>query len=500
MSPPKIRRSPAKARPPQRRKTTRCILPTLPPDLLQRIFRHDRAITLDNAALSKALLPHTLSALAYSVQLWSLTTLTSFCCALERRPFLVDGVEHVELAVARPEDVDADVEWWTPASSSAGAGQLAKSRKELASRKKRPQVPEQLVVGPGLLRDLFRLLPRMRTLRAVGLEVYRILLAPDYLEEKPFPRLAGIVLGVDPDYLGEDLREPDDNALFANLSLISTLRSVILETSAHDLPVTRLNLGTATYLAPRSLYLPTLQVLDFGRIGPEASTLFSALRPGLTSLVISCQSFYKGFDTDLIRLPPTVVTLSLTVGLPCPFFFAPAVAPKVDSPVLALALPNLRHLHLSGPLVSPSTFPNVIERLADLRTLTLGTHTDLDGAQLVAFLRRRRRTALSPRPSPSPAPSLAALHIHLCGCDPSTDTLALEPGLVRRSAALRYHSDQFKLARKPNWPPGLSEDDMREVARVGQEKGVVIGGSCVCALGMCGGDGEGGHRCPEGWA
>ncbi|GAA5839640.1 hypothetical protein JCM9279_006005 [Rhodotorula babjevae] len=459
MPSPKIRRSPGKARPPQRRKMTRCILPTLPPDLLLRIFRP--AISLKNVALSKALLPHTLAALAYSVQLWSLAALTSFCCAVERRPFLAAAVEHIDLLVARPDDIDRDVDWWLPASSTAGAGQLGKNRKELESRKNRPHVPDQLVVGPGLLRDLIRLLPRVRTLHVVGLEVYRILLARKFLEERPFPHLHGLILGVDPDYVGEDLREPDDYALFANLSLIPTLRCVILETSAHDLPTSRLNLDVATSLAPRSLYLPTLQVLDFGRLGPEASTLFSALRPGLTSLVVSCQSFYKSFDADLIRLPPTVVTLSLTVGLKCPFYFA-ATGGKVDDPLLPVALPNLQHLRLGGPLVSPSTFPNVIEHLADLRSLAFGTHADLDAAQLLAYL--RRRTAPSAPPS-----TLTVLQIDLCRCDPATDTLALDPGLVRRSAALHYtgpgSGSPFKVARAPNWPAALSELDARECAR-----------------------------------
>ncbi|GAA5907449.1 hypothetical protein JCM8208_001380 [Rhodotorula glutinis] len=480
---------------------TRCILPTLPPDLLLRIFQLDRAITLDNAVLSKALLPHTLGALASCVALSSLTRLSSFCCALERRPFLADAVEDIGLYVATPQDVDSEVEWWLPASSTIGAGQLAKDRKELESRKKRPNAPERLIVGPGLLRDLFRLLPRVRFLTVVGLEVYRILLARTYLDERPFPRLDSLVLDVDADLLGEDLRQPDDDALFANLALIPTLRCVILETSAHDLAVSSFNLAAGTYLAPRSLYLPTLRVLDFGRIGPEASTLFSALRPGLVRFTISCQSFYKGFDEDLVRLPPTVVNLSLTVGLPCPFYFAPAVAPKVDNPLLPLALPNLRHLRLSGPLVSPSTFPNVIEHLADLRTLAFGTHTDLDAAQLLAYLRRRTS------PASSALPAFTALQIDVCRCDPATDTLALDPGLVRRSAALDYHGQgtQFKVARAPNWPAGLGKDDAREIVRVcggAGSKGareVQLSGSVVCALKGCGGDGFAGHRCPEGW-
>ena len=354
------------------------------------------------------------------------------------------------------------------------------------------------------MRDLFRLLPRVHVLTVVGIEVYRILLARKFLEERPFPHLHGLSLGVDADYLGEDLREPDDYALFANLALIPTLRTVVLETSAHDLPTGRLNLDTVTHVAPRSLYLLELQVVDFGRIGPEASTLFSALRPGLTSLVVSCQAFYKGFDDDLVRLPPTVVSLSLTVGLLCPFYFAPAVAPKIDNPLLPLALPNLRHLRLAGPLVSPSTFPAVIERLAELRTLAFGTHVDLDAAQLLAYLRRRTS------PSPSAPSTLTALQIDLCRCDPATDTLALDPGLVRRSAALRFHGrgSRFKVARSPNWPASLGEDDAREFVRVcsgvgskgGAGREVQLGGSVVCALKVCGGDGFGGHRCFEGLA
>ena len=133
---------------------TRCILPTLPPDLLLRTFRLDRAISFDNFLLSKALLPHTLAALASGVDLLDIETFTSFCLALRRRPFLVDAVERLQLAFTSgffPDNDDDDDDEsahsdsavrgssggdeWVEDLERESAGQLGRNREELEARK-----------------------------------------------------------------------------------------------------------------------------------------------------------------------------------------------------------------------------------------------------------------------------------------------------------------------------------------------------------------------------
>jgi len=129
----------------------RCILPTLPPDLLLAIFRP--AITLDNAVLSKALLPHTLAALASYTVLRGHERLFSFCVALRRRPFLVDAVEELEIGLDLVQGKGDERQFLGPQwSSLPGRGQLGRDRQELEARKGPIALPLSLASLPSCRR------------------------------------------------------------------------------------------------------------------------------------------------------------------------------------------------------------------------------------------------------------------------------------------------------------------------------------------------------------
>ncbi|GAA5941687.1 hypothetical protein JCM3775_003634 [Rhodotorula graminis] len=513
-SPSKSRRRPGKVppRPPPRHKTTRCILPALPPDLLQRICRHDRAITLDNAALSKALLPHTLVALARYPLLNGPDRLASLCVALRRRPLLVDAVEELDLSFETVYDAGHTFVYegpqWTP---GAIQGQLGRDRKELEARKGQHVDVENFKLSPSLLQDLCGLLPNLRRLRVYGVQTYGHLVEPQYLAQRPFHRLHTLELLSRGLYAGPEVYEPQHQALFRNIALIPTLRHLILDSSdVEELPRNNLGVDPSTFVPPRSIYLKSLVLSNLSLIGIEVRAVFSALQPGLTSVHISSRAMYDGLVDDLVRLPPTVLRLLITLGDECPRFVYPDSGPKFDSPLLPLAFPNLQHLGLDGPLVSSSTFPDVILRLSDLHCLTLGAHADVDGAGLVSLLRG----------GPPSWPKIRHLTLDICQCAslsswPATGLFSppLVPARVPRfvfdpDALPHSHhephdppcTDCGRGLGVVSWPARLRLADMRAIAMIAVNKDIDVRGSAVCAARMCGGDGAEGHRCPTAWA
>ncbi|BGP41304.1 hypothetical protein JCM10450v2_005347 [Rhodotorula kratochvilovae] len=488
--PPKVRKPPPR---PSLRvpKTTRCVLPLLPPDVLRIVFLRYEAIDFGNFLICKALLPHTLAALYNNVTLLSVDQLGEFCSILRHRPSLAQLVSSLVLVPVTSFEMRPEENPWHSAWGNRGAGQLARTQKELEVQNNHSYVPSAVILGPGLLKDLCRILP-LRQLRVLGGHLRRALLSRPYLESSPLPQLAILELIASLDSLGADFHEPDDYAIFHNLALVPSLRGLAVLGQTRRLPIHCLNLAPATYLTPRTLFLDTVSLPDLVFLGPEARVLFSALRPGLRSLTLSALTFYPSIMDDLLRLPPTVDLLSLQLGNSCPSFVAPSTPPTFSSPSLALALPTLRHLHLSGPLLSPSTFPNVIHRLPALHCLSLGAHAQVDGAQLLSLLRG----------GPPSWPKIRTLTLNICACGS-----APPPAAASAAAAVpaRFRDRQAKPATAaarsaPRWPPGLSAADVREFARVAATREVDLAGTALCAAGLCGGDGAWGHSCPPAWA
>lgn len=353
----------------------------------------------------------------------------------------------------------------------------------------------------------------MTELRVCGVRAYRDLFDTPFLEERPFPRLRRLELFARTRDVDNGIFEPRDAALFANLRLIPTLRFVGLESGdAAALGNNALAVvgGAAAYLAPRTLRLVELHLVDFAHVGSAARTLFSALRPGLATVRISARELYEAVVDDLVRLPSTVTSLELVLGDDCPHYTPSAAPPRaLDSADLARALPYLHHLHLSGPLVSPSTFPLVIQHLPLLHCLRLGPHTPIPSTQLTSLLRG----------GPPAWPRLDTLTLSVCSCDlsPAGVQAAHDLGLALRTLGLPRHASHAACTcascprapsaggggggtRAPGWPEGLSAQDVRDVRHVARSRGVGVFGNALCAARVCGGDRAGGHRCPEGWA
>ncbi|GAA6049364.1 hypothetical protein JCM3770_007309 [Rhodotorula araucariae] len=488
---------------------TRCILPLLPPDILQRIFHDEGAIKFDNFLLCKSLLPHTLAALYTTVVLVTVYDFTEFCGALQCQPSLTQHVRNLMLISDTIYGTGGKDSPWHPDRGHIGGGQLGRNQKELEDRKHRPYDPGSLIVGPGLLKDLCRILPGLQTLQIFGVHVWRPLFSRSFLEENPFRHLVTVELFPPLNIDEPDIYTPEGAAIFKNLALIPSLRTFVMRGGTQGLPLNLLNLAPASSLAPRSLFLQTVAVDDFVSLGPESRVLFSALRPGLRALNVSSLTLYPSFMDDLQRLPPTIEALSVRLGDSCPSFLLapPSRGPTFSSSALASALPALQHLHLSGPLLSPESIPRVIQRLPALYSLSLGPHSQVDGEQLTGLL-----SASAPG-----SPQIRALALDICACTGPSPAAASSSSSSssspKKGAAAALSSGPRRALPKrppasasasapssssaPRWPPGLTALQVRAIAQVAPE--VELRGSTLCAAGLCGGDGAWGHRCPETW-
>ncbi|GAA5907446.1 hypothetical protein JCM8208_001379 [Rhodotorula glutinis] len=509
-SPSKLHRRPAKAPlgPPAQRETTRCILPTLPPHLLVRIFR--LAISFDNFLLSKTLLPHTIAALASYVVLRGDDRLASFCVALRRRPSLVDAVEELEVSLNLVQGEDDDLQLLGPQRMLRPAeGLLGRDREELEARKGQRVDVEDFKPTRRLVQDLCRLLPNLWRLRVYSVETYEHLVDAQYLEQQPFHNLRHLELLSRHIFASPDVYKPRNRALFHNLTRIPTLRQLLLDSSdVNELPSSDLGVDASTFVAPRSLYLESLRLENFSLVGVEVRAVFSALAPGLKVVKISARDMYPGLVDNLVRLPPTVTHLSLDLGDECPRFVDPGAAtPKFDSPLLALALPKLQHLHLHGPLLSTSTFPVVIHHLPELYCLSFGAHADINGQQLTSLLRG----------GPPAWPEIRYLTLHIWECASRPSSTAAAPSAIARPPRFMFDPEDDEPHPHhapsdppctgcgrglgvPSWPARLGLDDMRQIAMIAVGKDIDVRGSAVCAARMCGGDGAEGHRCHVAWA
>lgn len=362
---------------------------------------------------------------------------------------------------------------------------------------------DNLELDPCLLQDLCRILIRVRTVRAPG-PIARVLLERSFLEGRPFPCLARLELFLPPELVDW---EPFDDGALSRLSLIPSLRSVTVQAGVEELPVDFLNLSAASYTRPGSLFLIQFELDHFDVLGPEARVVFTSLQPGLQCVSLEAMSFYPGAFDDLLCLPPTLEFLKLALGDLCPAYVPrESPSPKFDSPALALAFPNLTGLVLVGPILSPSTIPDVIQRLSQLVDLWLGPHGDIDGRQLCSLLRG----------GPRSWPKIGNLRVDTCSCDPSRPRLP--PGnTLARLARIARHRDggsartetggagvapkkrSSGATRAPAWPPNLRASDVRELVAITDSKDVAFDGTALCAARLCGGDGADGHRCPAGW-
>ncbi|GAA6036784.1 hypothetical protein JCM8097_003477 [Rhodosporidiobolus ruineniae] len=201
----------------------------------------------------------------------------------------------------------------------------------------------------------------------------------------------------------------DDIALLPRLAAFPGLRT--LEMSTPDSldedfpPLPHLNTQPELYLAPRSLALVEIALEGPATsLPPDYRALFMACRR-LTQFELVCAALPPSFASDLSLFPPSLRSLTLKIGRPCPDYGSAGESLSVEDtfPKLDDILPSFPHLHqlsLQGYLLQSLDSLCALPRLAHL---SLGPHTRCLPSSLLRLL-------------PPALPSLSDLVIHLCTC------------------------------------------------------------------------------------
>ncbi|BGP17482.1 hypothetical protein JCM10213_004422 [Rhodosporidiobolus nylandii] len=426
------------------RQTARCYLIHLPPAVLQQILR-GVPLSPSQVPLSKALLPHTLEALFYDVQLFSRESLVQFCAALNKRPELEGKIREFGLSSRDDDDEgdsepDTDDEMGSEEELSGGMRRIG-----LGSPAQRANIP--------LLKSLFRRLVNLKELTLCGKAYYKPILSRAFLEDGLFTRVSTVAISLNKQ---EDLEEEDDAKLCRDLSLLPALKHVEIWGGGEEAPCDLLNLSFDVALAPRSWSLESFKMRQKPFIGVEARNLWRSFLPGFTHLKIEANGCYADFAEDLALLPPTLVGLDLNFGMSCTYDTAGPL-PVLDTVILSF--PSLKHLHLGGNLLTPAIFPN-IQRLTSLVCVLFDYHCALTGDGMLPLIE-----------GPNRLPRLSALGMHICQCPRNGGTIPL-----------------------PRWLPALKRPEAQRIVAAAKRAGIRVGGNLLCATRDCDPH-DGKHNC-----
>ncbi|BGP17415.1 hypothetical protein JCM10213_003302 [Rhodosporidiobolus nylandii] len=436
------------------------LLLRLPPALLTRIFSYAGVVSLSNIALCRGLMPFTLAGLYYDVQLLSPDAVKQFAASLLRRPDLAAAVATMRVSITAEDE-----------QRLQGVGVMDSQHtfaELLAAGEGIPYDPTRLLLSSQLVQGVLKSLVNMQCLVVEGAALAGGVLTSDFLSRLPQKCLhLGVALRLRQDWSFDNSR-----ALLRNVAnTLPSLSSFALRRNLRDLPITLLNLPSGFDLAPRSWTLEVFILLDLIILSPAVRSLYSSFA-SLRSLYLTTYYIYDDFWDDLVRLPPSLQTLDLCIGLPCAMtaHLPPHLPnlPKLKAEHI-LAFPNLQTLGLSGNILSPSAWP-ILHTFPRLRRIALGTHVELTLPSLQAIL-----------DDADDLPDLAVLQIDICECG---------------DRAPRVSSARARPPRRPQWPTDFCFADARKLLSAAKEQGIVVCGTVLCAAKSC--NAENGHPCP-GW-
>jgi hypothetical protein len=301
-----------------------------------------------------------------------------------------------------------------------------------------PYEPGAFHCNIAVLQDVLASLPNLQHLVVVSEYLITSLLDRPFLERShplPIQQLSLFILP------GEAYGEAASPAIYANLALLPSLKSLCVASIRSRVPpLDALSLSPES-LAPRTLKLKMFSAMGNEFIGSESRILFQAFAPTLTHLHLETLSAHPSLLSDLALVPPTLTNLSFAVGAACPRYIADPHSPKLDNSLLPLYQPNLRHLHIfNGDVISPASL-SVISSFPLLECLLLGPHANFDQS----FLQRAQEGVLS---------HLRRISVGLCTCD-------------------RY---------REIWPGDLSRLRARHFVAVAERAGIEVKGSMMCTL------------------
>ncbi|BGP41312.1 hypothetical protein JCM10449v2_005289 [Rhodotorula kratochvilovae] len=183
----------------------------LPPDLFQKILVQDTGsvITHTNFVLCKSLLPATKRALYTDCQLFSVKRLAQFAAALLHNPSLLHHVEDFGLTYR----------------------------------------PHEIVAGPGLVLDLWQLLPSLRGVFLMARTLLSTILSNGFVEHPVYAHVQRLEIALLADNEGtEDLRGDEDACVLAICLAMPRIEALKISGNYATLPIEFLNLSPARVL------------------------------------------------------------------------------------------------------------------------------------------------------------------------------------------------------------------------------------------------------------
>ncbi|GAA6043579.1 hypothetical protein JCM8097_005263 [Rhodosporidiobolus ruineniae] len=454
------------------------LFPLLPEGVLRQIFDDVKdepdPSPLSTLLLCKSTLRPALASFYREAALCTSPQIAQFCAALAVRPELARQVRKIKIEDAeRPDDAD-DGNWW---HASLGAGDLLSFF--VLDRNDYFYDPDVFQVGTGLVQDILLVCTNVRHVHLIGESLVVSVLTPTFFDFAPFPRLVNLHLELED---GEDYDHPDAKRLLPLVrQSIPTLQYLRIDANQEELPLDLCGSHPDVSLPPRSWELRGLNLVRFAYVGPELRNVFSAAAT-LRTLIIRSERVCRDFMADLVRLPPTLTELVLSIGGVCPDYYVERGTPRLDPTTLSsLFLPRLDTLELSGDIISARAFAAFSTSFPTLRRLRLGAHTEPTLPALLALLPpppSQNPLDNSPRPAPATRlPHLECFSLSICNC---------------------YPSHTHYNPRYPVWPPYFKGNDAEALIAAADAVGLWMEGTVLCAAQCCGRNGNRGHEC-AGW-
>ncbi|GAA6036747.1 hypothetical protein JCM8097_003457 [Rhodosporidiobolus ruineniae] len=410
----------------------------LPPHLLQHISgdRLILPISASNVAICRALLPYTRRALYRVIDLVRSGVAVKLGACTKYRPELLDLVKMVSYRTVS-------------AVSTAAAG-LNQAGEGDVSRLKQEQV-----------QTLVDILYKMRNLESLimcGKSAARELFVnPHYLAVQPWCHLRHLNLLTDHDEEWEECDVLLLPRLLALPALTSYVSSASLLAPDHLAPLPLTNLGPTTYLSARSLGITHLFLMTaFSELPLEYRNLFAACSNTLSELYLSCDSLPLACASALSVLPPSLTTLTLMVGQPCPNGVFHPYCTCVDS--IFPFWPNLTTLVIRDNLLLDTS---CLTSLQHLQHLSLGPHTAFLPSDLARLL-------------PPTLPALQSLTASLCCCTSVC-------GVIDAYCTSAFFSPNS--ASRP-LPSTAMRRPIEKLLTRAEHVGVLVEGNVRCAVGL----------------
>ncbi|GAA5948843.1 hypothetical protein JCM3765_003922 [Sporobolomyces pararoseus] len=462
-------------------------LECLPPGILVAIFIEVRRISVSDGLscllLSSHVFPVALEAYHFRFDIFSPQQGLNLYTQLRRRPKLAKFVRSIIISA-----INQGPQWVVPvcglearlikvkSSGRLKSSKVRRKRMAKATRIDKLSPPAELekfetthfAFGVELLRDLFQTrLTDLTSLGLVGRTFVHTILIEMHFPEVVFPHLKELLIGLQP---YEDFcRCCNHPELCFRLSRITSITSVVFKGSFEVSPWPDDNQILPRSLAPipHSWCLEEFSLTSIP-LTPHLPPLLISFAPTLQAFTLQTASYSSTLVDDLQLLPPTLRHFSLTFGdkNSCiGAFEASDPVPRNVLPFVDQALarfPHLESLDLSGPLVSPN-FYQILFRLRNLRTLSLGLHVPLDSFQLLRLIDGDQQL-----------PFLRTLLINLCLCPP-------------------VRSRPEEAFRRPRWDENFSREGARRCSTRAKARGITRLGTWQCAVRHC--DQSDGHSC-----